>query len=1003
MRPVDHDELRRLTGELQEAASVYDMLGSLYSLHEAVAAFNRLVENGGFAEAHANFRSDILLMGAKLFLLQGKYEGDPAALDRSLATWQEAASAAPDAKRSQEAEFLIQLAHEFLRVYGDMGTAAALEQSIVVGRLALAAAEDAELGRNALKHLADSFRELHTRTGSPADLDTAIAYCEQCLDGDTTAATLNSAACLNSLAICLDIRWSERGAPADLDRAIELYGLAIEAVGPDSPNLPSMLNNLGVSFLNRYYRDGSFEDLEQAIKTLADALEKTAEGSPDLPARLDNLANFVWERYAVTDSLDDLRRVLELREQAIAALNPRSPALPRYESNLGNVQDAWYEQTGEVEFLDRAIEHHERAIAISSEASVDLPRFLNSLSGSLKNRFENTHDAADLDGAIEKAERSVALAPSTTYERWTFVAGLAARLRDRYELSGRADDREGAITLYRAAGHEGLEANPRVALRAGIAWGDWAMERGSWAEAAEAYADAIDAAERVFRAQLTRAHKEVGLRNAQGLPARAAYALASTGDIEAAAVALERGRAVLLSESLERDRTDLVRLAELGHAELVDRYRQTADRVDLLERQTLEPEPGQAAEASDALRAARDELEAAITAVRRVEGYGQFLEPPTIDDVRRHEVPIVYIEASLPGGLALVVREVTTAIWLEQLTSERLREKTKSFLDAYGLRQSAPETWLETLDATTAWLWDAVMGPVLAALGPIPRVTLVPGGLLGVLPLHAAWCEDDARRSGRRYALDELVMAYAPNARTLSAAERLAAETSVDGLLAVEEPRPVTAPPLAAASSEVDAAVAAISRACRLRHEEATREAVLAGLAAYPVLHFACHGSAALTEPLDSSLLMAGDEKLTIRDLFAHGAARARLAVLSACETALSGVGLPDEVVSLPSALLQVGVGGVVGSFWSVPDASTTALMACFYELWRQEGLEPADALVQAQRWVRDSSNGEKHDRFPTIEALAGRRVPERARTLWREAHGYRAPHYWAAFAYVGA
>lgn len=35
-------------------------------------------------------------------------------------------------------------------------------------------------------------------------------------------------------------------------------------------------------------------------------------------------------------------------------------------------------------------------------------------------------------------------------------------------------------------------------------------------------------------------------------------------------------------------------------------------------------------------------------------------------------------------------------------------------------------------------------------------------------------------------------------------------------------------------------------------------------------------------------------------------------------------------------------------------------LMERFYRLWRVEKLEPADALRQAQRWLRDTTNGEK-------------------------------------------
>lgn len=66
------------------------------------------------------------------------------------------------------------------------------------------------------------------------------------------------------------------------------------------------------------------------------------------------------------------------------------------------------------------------------------------------------------------------------------------------------------------------------------------------------------------------------LRLAATLHTRAARALAGSGSAREAAIAMERGRAVLLSEVLERDRADLHRLRETGYRELADRHRRAA-------------------------------------------------------------------------------------------------------------------------------------------------------------------------------------------------------------------------------------------------------------------------------------------------------------------------------------------------------------------------------------------------------------------------------------------
>ena len=122
------------------------------------------------------------------------------------------------------------------------------------------------------------------------------------------------------------------------------------------------------------------------------------------------------------------------------------------------------------------------------------------------------------------------------------------------------------------------------------------------------------------------------------------------------------------------------------------------------------------------------------------------------------------------------------------------------------------------------------------------------------------------------------------------------------------------------------------------------------------LLHFACHGSFDPNDPPASGLLLA-DGMLRLRDLldpdFA-GLGRARLAVLFACQTAISDFRtLPDESIWLPAAFLRAGVPGVVGSLWSVADHSTRLLVGRFYHYWLREEQPPAQALAAAQRWLR--------------------------------------------------
>jgi CHAT domain-containing protein len=195
-----------------------------------------------------------------------------------------------------------------------------------------------------------------------------------------------------------------------------------------------------------------------------------------------------------------------------------------------------------------------------------------------------------------------------------------------------------------------------------------------------------------------------------------------------------------------------------------------------------------------------------------------------------------------------------------------------------------------------------------------------------------------------------------------------------------------------------------------LKGPDATAENVLAALARAHYFHLSCHGRADPASPLDAALAMAQGQPLTLRDVLGRRL-RARVGVLSACETAVPGDELPDEVVSLPTGLIQAGVGTAVASLWSVPGAATALLMFRFYERWRVGGADPAQALNDAQRWLRDTDTGEKISYFEDIaldddHPMAGA-AQEPYELLYRTVDPTRRdcenPYHWAAFTCVGA
>ena len=169
--------------------------------------------------------------------------------------------------------------------------------------------------------------------------------------------------------------------------------------------------------------------------------------------------------------------------------------------------------------------------------------------------------------------------------------------------------------------------------------------------------------------------------------------------------------------------------------------------------------------------------------------------------------------------------------------------------------------------------------------------------------------------------------------------------------LAIEAPEPTSAPVLLTADeiAAVQACHSAEFRVIWLPGAEATRPQLRRALSQFEVLHFAGHAHAD-PDPLAGGLLLAPDECLTIRELLASGIGAARFAVLLACDTARDEDLMSDEMVSFPTALMQCGFGGVIGSLWAASDRPTTMLMKAFYREWRDNATSPRQALRAAQQ-----------------------------------------------------
>ncbi|PWK83754.1 CHAT domain-containing protein [Lentzea atacamensis] len=850
-------------------------------------------------------------------------------------------------------------------------------------------------------NLAGTLRHLHDWTGDRTRLDDGIRHARRAA-AHVEEGTPLAALCHSALALLLRRKFLL----GDLDVLDEAIRHAERAASV--PSLVELRDTLADLLSDRYEARGGLDDLSRAIEFYRQILaggRPTAPASPTgLPARLGNLLR---DRYLRTRDPSDIEEAVRLLTETVNANRPFGATL----SNLGSALLTRYHANGDMADLWSAVDLQTRALAATAdmEPGANMAGSHNNLANALTEAARANADPELGEQAIEHYRTALRLTPEGDVGRSSREYNLGRALQAQSKLTNDDTLVDSAVAAYRQAVHHGFSASLEWALSAARLWGDWAAERGAWPEAAEAYGYALEATQRLFRTQLLREDKETWLADSQGLPAEAAYAMFRAGRSEDAVVALEAGRGQQLAEALERDRAELDHLAGTEHAELAGRYRVAAAELDSATRKGAGPAE---------LRGHRDALDQAINAIRGIDGYERFLLAPTISDVHRAVPPgsvIVYLAAAQSAGLALTVHPdgQIRGVELPSATAAAVGSRTRALLDARHSASTGPGRWQGTLDAVTRWAWQAITAPALTTTGGADRIIVVPSGMLAMLPVHAAWKPDHDTSSTRRYLLDDITVTYAPNARSLDITGRIAARTPAERLAVVVDPRPTSRQPIGYARAEAAWVTHWFPRTTSLEGEQADHANVAAAAVDAEVLHFITHGHANPDSPLDSALILAGDHELTLREILelrpetpgrSH---EARLAVLSACDTDRPGTTLPDEVVSLPSGLIQAGFAGVVATQWAIRSEAVSLLMARFYQLWKDERCPPAAALRASQKWLRDTTNAQK---IQDLSGVAARSSDHDLLSLVRnlqlrdpDSRPYLHPSDWAGLSYHGS
>ncbi len=648
------------------------------------------------------------------------------------------------------------------------------------------------------------------------------------------------------------------------------------------------------------------------------------------------------------------------------------------------------------ENVERAIEHYEMVARVQTlqRAPLEWADTRNNLGNAYRERQLGDH-AANLQQAVR-----------------CYQDALRVRTRDAFLLEHRRTARNLGTLLF---------------------------ELGRWSEAHDVLASALGASETLYVLGLGSGGPSARLRDHAELVAMDAIALAKLGRPRDAAQRLEEGRSRALDEMLERDRLALMHSAN-------HEARSAFERAQAGVQAALEDAQRAATTQSERnlnLTAAQAALESAIATLRSARP--DFLHPPLsfkqISNAANGSgaasgpgaaQSLIYLVTSSQGTMALIIAPGKSAIadeqilWVPSLTSARLASLAPGASDA----ESTVKTWLgqlprpEALDTLLSVLGRELMAPLAQRLqaladGPLSgarAVTLIAGGKLATLPLHAAVIgtvvptrdaegELAETRADATF-VDAFEVSYSPSAQRLLAARAGASITLRNGVAAIGNPQPADqAMPWSEHEAEAVAQVTnRAGQSCTLLiRRQATTDAVTRAIRDRAYIHLACANAFYPDRPLDSYVNLAGDDALKLIDIFNGPASMrgVRLVVLSAGQSAMTAMGNgPDESVGMAAALMAGGAAGVVTSLWPASDLATLLLMRRFAEHYLSDTQPPALALRNAQRWLRTLPLETLQKDFATDIArepdlnLADFSLPKDC--------PYAHPLYWAGFVLYG-
>ncbi|CVK99387.1 uncharacterized protein FMAN_02229 [Fusarium mangiferae] len=824
-----------------------------------------------------------------------------------------------------------------------------LNESLRLGLEAIKGSQDSPDQPKWLHNHGQNLGKKYLATGTISDLDDAVSFARQAVEA-TPETSPERTEWANSLSLQLKKRYLHIGAMADITEAITVLEEAIEGTPADDPYRVILLHSLANCLGHKHVRSGAKNDLQNAISIARQAKRALPKEHRDRPVILNTLSSLLSVRYCRRGGLrtieDATNAALEAVEWTEEGHPDRARWLCTYGRQLAHKSKQYFQLVGEMPVLPGSFTE------IGKKAAARMNKI--------------AHDC--IDKAVDVTRQAIDSLPPGHSDIPILKADLGNRLNERSVLTGTSNDIQEACECFRFALYS-PRSSVRIRLSAGKDLLSIALKVYEAKTVFEIAQYVVDLIPLLVPNSLRSGDKHYLLVDIEGIASLAAAVALNAGQKPLVAISLlEAGRAVLES-SLRDLRTDLAVL-EKKHPQLAHDFVHLRETLDSAARMDDHDATTNGSHISDERMdqrcVAEQKMSDLVREIRKQTGFENFLLPASESQLllAASNGPVVMVNVSpLRCDALIILKDGFQHIELPKL----------HLTDIIGHKHQRDSI------STLEWLWDNLVEQVLDELGYTeppsadkpcawPCIWWIPTGQLVSFPIHAAGYHTEI--SGFQSAIDRVISSYSSSVKSLIHVQsyQLPVPEITTGpisprkiVLVSMEDTPGDLRDLQYAAQEV----LMVDKICRSSSMNLTtiwpdphRQSVLSALTDCFIFHFAGHGYAKKSNPLDSLILLEDwiTNPLTVETLIDTNLVSTPpfLAYLSACGTGqVRQEESLDEGMHLSGAFQLAGFRHVIGTLWEVNDRLCVDVASKIYEHLRNHGINDESVRAALHHTVR--------------------------------------------------